>query len=93
MEGDIVGEKMGGPDSGPGRGRGPWNAKGVQAAQSGDIEALKALVADMATRLDALEAGDDVPTDPEVPVDPVPVDPEVPGEDTGGDTGEEPAPA
>jgi hypothetical protein len=67
----------GGPAAGAGRGRGPWNAKGVQAAQSGDIEALKALVADMATRLDALEAGDtETPTDPEVPVDPVPVDPE-----------------
>ena len=62
---------------GPGRGRGPWNAKGVQAAQSGDIEALKALVADMATRLDAIDGGEpDVPTDPEVPVDPVPVEPE-----------------
>jgi hypothetical protein len=90
-----VGEPRGGADAGPGRGRGPWNARGVQAAQSGSIEELKALVADMATRLDALEAGEDVPTDPEVPVDPVPVDPEppAPGEDTGGDTGEEPAPA
>lgn len=71
-----MGEPKGGPEAGAGRGRGPWNAKGVQAAQSGDIEALKALVADMATRLDALEAGEDVPTDPETPVDPVPVDPE-----------------
>ena len=74
----------GGAEAGPGRGRGPWNAKGVQAAQSGDIEALKALVADMATRLDALEAGaTDTPTDPNTPVDPVPVDPPMPGEDTG----------
>jgi hypothetical protein len=67
-------------EKGPGRGRGAWNAKGVQAAQAGDIEALKALVADMATRLDALDGGEDVPTDPEVPVDPVPIDPEVPEE-------------
>ena len=89
-----MGNPVGGPAAGAGRGRGPWNAKGVQAAQSGDIETLKALVADMATRLDAIEAGDtETPTDPEVPVEPVPVDPEVPGEDTGGDTGEEPAPA
>jgi hypothetical protein len=70
-----VGNPTGGPEAGAGRGRGPWNAKGVQAAQAGDIEALKALVADMATRLDALEAGEDVATDPEVPVDPVPVEP------------------
>jgi hypothetical protein len=73
-------QPRGGPDAGPGRGRGPWNAKGVQAAQSEDIEAMKALIADMATRLDALEGGEDVPTDPEVPVDPVPVDPE-PGDE------------
>jgi hypothetical protein len=79
-EEEAMGEDQvrGGPDAGAGRGRGPWNAKGVQAAQSGDIEALKALVADMATRLDAIEGGDvDTPTDPEVPVEPVPVEPEV----------------
>jgi len=75
-------------EKGPGRGRGPWNARGVQAAQSGDIEALKALVADMATRLDAIDAGEDVPTDPETPVDPVPVDPEP---EDGEPTPEEPA--
>jgi hypothetical protein len=82
-----MGEPKTGAEAGPGRGRGPWNAKGMQAAQSGDIEALKALVADMATRLDALEAGEDVPTDPETPVDPVPVEPD-PGmpSDTDGDT-------
>jgi hypothetical protein len=91
MEGDIMGNPVGGQDAGPGRGRGPWNAKGVQAAQSGDIEQLKTLVADMATRLDALEAGEDVPTDPGTPVDPVPVDPEPPVEP--GEPGtEEPTP-
>jgi hypothetical protein len=64
-------------EKGPGRGRGKWNARGMQAAQSGDIEALKALVADMATRLDALDGGaTDTPTDPDVPVEPVPVEPE-----------------
>ena len=43
---------------GEGRGRGQWTAKGRQAAQQGDIDALKALVEEMGARLDALEAGD-----------------------------------
>lgn len=55
---------------GPGRGRGKWTAKGVQAGVSGDVEALKAIVADMAARLDALEAGEDAPVDPDVPFEP-----------------------
>ena len=50
------------------RGRGLWTAKGVQAAQQQDIEALKVLVADMAARLDALEGGEEeVPLDPDQP--------------------------
>ena len=58
---------------GPGRGRGAFTAKGAQAAASADIEALKALVADFAARLDALEADEETqPTEPEV------LDPEVP---------------
>ena len=45
-----------------------WTAKGAQAAQQQDIEALKALVADMAARLDALEGGEEeVPLDPDQP--------------------------
>ena len=43
---------------GEGRGRGQWTEKGRQAAQQGDIDALKALVEEMGARLDALEAGD-----------------------------------
>lgn len=49
-------------DKGEGRGRGKWTAKGVQATQQGDIDALKALVAEMAERLDALE-GEGEPTE------------------------------
>jgi hypothetical protein len=67
-------------DKGPGRGRGAWTAKGVQAGVNADVEALKAVIADMAARLDALEAGDaEVPLDPEVPFEP-PVE-EVPVEE------------
>jgi hypothetical protein len=53
---------------GPGRGRGKWTAKGVQAGVNADVEAMKVLIADMAARLDALEAGEDVPLDPEEPL-------------------------
>lgn len=55
-------------EKGPGRGRGKFTAKGMQAGMAGDIEALKALVADYGARLDALEAGDEeVPLDPDQP--------------------------
>jgi hypothetical protein len=55
-------------EKGPGRGRGKFTAKGAQAAMAGDIEALKALVADYGARLDALEGGDEgVPLDPDQP--------------------------
>ena len=55
-------------EKGPGRGRGAFTAKGRQAAIAGDLEALKALVADFGARLDAIEAGDaEVPLDPEEP--------------------------
>jgi hypothetical protein len=63
---------------GPGRGRGKWTAKGVQAGVNADVEAMKVLIADMAARLDALEAGEDVPLDPEEPL------PEPPEEPTEG---------
>jgi hypothetical protein len=69
-------------DKGPGRGRGAWTSKGVQAGVNADVEAMKVLIADMAARLDALEADDaevEVPLDPEVPFEP-PVE-EVPAEE------------
>lgn len=50
-------------DKGAGRGRGRWTERGAQAAQQGDIEDLKALVAEMGVRLDALEAGEGAGTD------------------------------
>jgi hypothetical protein len=50
-----------GENKSPSRGRGPWTAKGVQAAQQNDIDQLKALVTEMAGRLDAIEAGQEVP--------------------------------
>lgn len=60
-------------EKGPGRGRGKWTAKGVQAGVNADVEAMKVLIADMAARLDALEAGEEVPLDPEEPLpDPEP---------------------
>ena len=75
--GDMSDEK------GPGRGRGAFTAKGAQAAASADIEALKALVADFAARLDALEADEETqPTEPEVLDPEVPFEPEVPVEET-----------
>lgn len=55
------------PDKGPGRGKGKFTAKGVQAAMANNIEELKALVADFGARLDAIEAGDAVELDPDVP--------------------------
>lgn len=45
-------------DKGEGRGRGHWTERGAQAAQQGDIDALKTLVSEMGARLDALEAGE-----------------------------------
>lgn len=66
---------------GPGRGRGKWTAKGVQAGVNADVEAMKVLMADMAARLDALEAGEpEVPVDPEVPFEPAEPEPEQPAE-------------
>jgi hypothetical protein len=50
-----------GENKSPSRGRGPWTEKGVQAAQQNDIDQLKALVTEMAGRLDAIEAGQEVP--------------------------------
>lgn len=41
---------------GAGRGKGRWTVRGVQAQQAADIEELKALVAEMAAELDALES-------------------------------------
>jgi len=56
-------------EKGAGRGRGKWTAKGVQAGVNADVEAMKVLIADMAARLDALEAGEaDVPLDPDEPL-------------------------
>jgi hypothetical protein len=55
-------------EKGAGRGRGKWTAKGVQAGVNADVEAMKVLIADMAARLDALEAGEEVPLDPEEPL-------------------------
>jgi hypothetical protein len=56
-------------EKGAGRGRGKWTAKGVQAGVNADVEAMKVLIADMAARLDALEAGgaEEVPLDPDEP--------------------------
>lgn len=65
-------------EKGPGRGRGKWTAKGVQAGVNADVEAMKVLIADMAARLDALEAGEEVPLDPDEPLpepEPVPEEP------------------
>lgn len=53
-----------------GKGKGAFSNKGAQAAQAADIEVLKALVADYGARLDAIEAGEAVDLDPEVPFDP-----------------------
>jgi len=46
----------------PGKGRGHWTDKGIQAQQSDDIDELKAIVAEMTARLEELET--DEPTEP-----------------------------
>jgi copper homeostasis protein CutC len=63
-------------EKGAGRGKGRFTERGVQAQQSADIEALKALVNEMAGRLDALEAAG--------------VDVDNPGEPTDGNPDDEP---
>ena len=63
MKGGTVSDTM---DKGEGRGRGKWTARGVQAQQNEDIAELKALVTEMAARLDELEGGETEETPPTV---------------------------
>jgi hypothetical protein len=57
---------------GPGRGRGPNTARGVQAALRNDVDELKTLVAEYAARLDALEAAGITEPPMVDPVEPLP---------------------